>query len=205
MITARHAARGFTLIELVLVIGLFGLMSVMAYGGLRSVLTARESVEASLENLSKVQRAYWRLREDLQQLSPRPAKNQFGQAEAALATELDGLMQFSRAGRRNPLFAPRPGIERVEYRLEEDRFLRRSWRAVDRAPNAEPWEATLMEDVRELSWRFLDDAGSWHDSWPPQSNAGTPNLEMLPRAVEMTLDSRDLGELVWLFRGGVGS
>ena len=70
----RAPQSGFTLIELVLVIGLFGLLSVMAYGGLRSVLTARANIEASLDRLAEAQRAYWRLREDLQQLTPRPAE-----------------------------------------------------------------------------------------------------------------------------------
>ena len=122
----RAPQSGFTLIELVLVIGLFGLLSVMAYGGLRSVLTARANIEASLDRLAEAQRAYWRLREDLQQLTPRPADDEFGQPEPAIASDIDGSLMLSRAGRRNPLFAPRPGIERVEYRLEDDKLLRSS-------------------------------------------------------------------------------
>ncbi len=199
--------RGFTLIELVVVVGIFGLLAIMAYGGLRAVLNARADISTVLEELAQVQRAYWRVREDLQQLSPRPSRDEFGTTEPAVLRELAGPLQFSRAGWRNPLFVPRPGIERVAYqRDDEDRFLRLSWPSLDRAPNTEPYRAVLLGNVRELEFRFLDQRDEWHDSWPADADAapaaGTVLGGELPRAVEVRLDLRRWGEIVWLFHTG---
>ena len=115
-----------------------------------------------------------------------------------------GPLVASRAGWRNPMFVPRPGIERVAYELRDDQLVRLSWRALDRAPNAEPYRAVLIDDVRDLQWQFLDAAGNWQESWPPQSNTGGTQAatDTLPRAIEVRLDTRLWGELRWLFHTG---
>ena len=44
---ARPLAGGFTLLELMIVLGIFCVLAVMAYGGLASVLSARTQVAES--------------------------------------------------------------------------------------------------------------------------------------------------------------
>jgi general secretion pathway protein J len=192
-------ARGFTLLELVVVLGIFAVLSVMAYGGLASVLASRERVAASLERTAALQRAYLRLRNDFQQLRARSARDGFGQTQPALLTQRDGAVEFTRSGWRNPLSQPRSTLERVAYRLEDRRLLRESWRAVDRAQDAEPAQAVLLERVTEARWRFLDRGLEWRQDWPQASLAGTVNPECAPRAVELTLALEDLGEVRLLF------
>ena len=60
----RGSARGFTLLELLVVILIFGVFSIMAYGGLSSVLGTRRHIEESLARTAEYQKAYVRLRED---------------------------------------------------------------------------------------------------------------------------------------------
>jgi general secretion pathway protein J len=57
---------GFTLIELLVVMVIFSLISLMAYGGLSSVMKTRVAVEASLDRTAQLQKTYQRLREDFQ-------------------------------------------------------------------------------------------------------------------------------------------
>jgi general secretion pathway protein J len=192
-------AAGFTLLELIVVIAIFAVLAVMAYGGLSSALTARERVLESLERTAALQKAYARLRNDFQQLRARSSRDPYGEPQPALRLLEDDAVEFTRSGWRNPLAQPRSALERVAYRLDDDqRLVRTSWRAVDRAQNAPVSEAVVLEQVTELRWRFLDGA-EWRDAWPAPTTTGTPTLQAVPRAVELTLALKDLGEVRLLF------
>ena len=198
-------ARGFTLLELIVVLAIFSVMSVMAYGGLASVLTARERVLQSFERTTALQKAYVRLRNDLQQLRARPARDGFGQPQPALQVTPEGAVEFTRSGWRNPLGQPRSALERLAYRLDDDgRLLRVSWRALDRAQDAPVSEAVVLEQVEEVRWRFLEGT-EWRDSWPPDGGGGTTALDAAPRAVELLLILKDLGEVRLLFSASNGT
>lgn len=195
--------RGFTLLELVVVIAIFGVMSVMAYGGLNSVLTSRARVEEALNRTADVQKAYLRLRSDFQQVARRGIRDEFGVAQPALVASPElGRTEFTRSGWRNPLGHPRSSFERVSYRLDDKKLLRESWPVLDRAPGSTPVKTELLENVEELGWRFLDTNRQWQTRWPaataqtPQAVAATPP----PLAVEITVRTKDSGELRFLFR-----
>lgn len=192
-------AGGFTLLELVVVMAIFAVLSVMAYGGLATVLTARERVLQSLERTTELQKAYVRLRNDLQQLRTRPVRDGFGDPQPALQLQPDGAVEFTRSGWRNPLGHPRSGFERVAYRLDADqRLLRVSWRVLDRAQDSPVSEVAVLERVEDIAWRFLD-GDQWREAWPPLGLTGTPTLDAAPRAVEILLTLEDLGEVRLLF------
>lgn len=192
-------ARGFTLLELIVVLAIFGVLSVMAYGGLASVMTARERVLQSLERTTAMQKAYLRLRNDLQQLRARPSRDPYGEPQPALALLHDGSVEFTRSGWRNPLSHPRSALQRVAYRVDADnRLMRTTWHAVDRAQNAPVSETVVLDQVEELRWRFLD-GNEWREAWPAPAAAGTAPLDTVPRAVELVLRLKDAGEVRLLF------
>ena len=194
---------GFTLLELVVVIAIFAVFSLMAYGGLDSVLKTRAQVETSQQRLAQMQKAYLRLRNDLQQVRHRPARDGFGDTQPSLRASDRGYVEFTRAGWRNPLRMPRSGLERVGYRYESGKLVRVSWRVLDLAQDSPPVENVLIDGIEDLRWRFLDDAREWRDSWPVDAfDTNALAASKPPRAVELTLRTADFGELRYLFRIG---
>ena len=192
-------ASGFTLIELIVVLLIFGVVSVMAYGGLDAVLKARSRVLESLDRTTALQKAYVRLRNDLQQLRGRSARDGYGEPQGALVVLPDGAVEFTRSGWRNPLGQPRSVLERVAWRLDDDsRLLRVSWRALDRSQDATPSEVVVLEQVEEIRWRFLQ-GSEWRDAWPPADVTGAAALDEVPRAVEIVLTLKDLGDVRLVF------
>jgi general secretion pathway protein J len=190
---------GFTLIEVVVVLAIFAVLSIMAYGGLRTVLTLREKVVESLDRTTAIQKSFLRLRNDFQQLRARPARDGFGQTQPALLVAEDAV-EFTRGGWRNPTSLPRSALERVAYRLNEDKqLIRQSWRVLDRAQDSRLAEVAVIDQVEAARWRFLDEKLQWHDRWPDESAGTTVVPEALPRAVELTLELTDLGEVRFLF------
>lgn len=191
---------GFTLLELMVVLAIFAVLSVMAYGGLSSVLTSRAKVAEALARTTALQKGYLRLRNDFQQLRARPARDGFGESQPALLMQPDGSVEFTRSGWRNPLSQPRSALERVAYRVEDNRLLRRSWRVLDRAQDSVAGEVPVFDEVEEARWRFLDAKLEWQQQWPSQAAtvAGTADPAP-PQAVELTLQLKDLGEVRYLF------
>lgn len=200
--------RGFTLMELLLALAIFAIMSAMAYTGLSQTLQSRESINAALERTQKLQIAIFRIQSDLEQTASRSIRDEFGENQPALLGSAENGITFTRNGWRNPLQEVRSTLQRVGYRLDEDnKLMRLHWRVLDRAQDSPPIETELIEDVESLEWRYLSSDDSWVDRWPPgnvnASNSNPAGLQasstQLPRAVELRLETETLGEIRHLF------
>ena len=195
--TPRRAhSAGFSLLELLVAVSVFALLGAMAYGGLESVLRADRATRAQDERLAELQLAVSILQRDLAQASTRAVRDALGDRQPALSQGQGGLAQLelTRAGWRNPVDRLRSHLQRVRYRVEEDRLQRAFWPMLDRPPGTQPSESVLLDGVESITWRFLDGEGNWHSSWPP-ATASEPPLTLLPRAVEITLELERWGEI----------
>lgn len=214
----HRRCNGFTLLEIIVVIGIFALMAAMAYGGLSAVLKTRASLDRSLDRISALQKAYWIMRDDFQNGINRSILDNDDQVEFALQyVGIDQRVSFTRAGWPNPLNLPRSTVRRLGYFYDDNKkeLMRRTWPVLDRAPRTQPDDTLLLKNVNQVKWRFLDENGQWQDSWPTQSAlqtaAGTgtavtgisSHTPPPPLAVELTMRTGDWGKLRWLFTYGL--
>ncbi len=195
------AYRGFTLLELLVALSIFAVIAVLAYGGLGTVLDQRSATEASAERLAALQKTYLIIQRDIEQLVPRPIRDEFGDPAPAI---IGGTaFQLTRGGWSNPLGTRRSSLQRVGYALEEQELIRYSWLVLDRAQDSLPRRQVLVDDVNSMRVRYLDAEDNWQDQWPPaQQTAGIANALAgnPPRAVEITLQHEQYGEIRWLFQ-----
>lgn len=189
---------GFTLIELVVSLAIFAVISVVAYSGLRLLVENREQVTASADRLGQLQRAFSILERDLQQAVARGVRDPFGDPRQAMLSDDLAAVEFTRAGRPNPLGRIRSELQRVGYRVEEGTLMRMGWQVLDQAQEPPLTEQPLLDRVETLGVRFFQQDGEWVETWPP---AGEPeDSRLLPVAVEITVTLEDMGELRRLFR-----
>ena len=199
----QSADSGFTLIELLVALAIFGVLALLAYGGLSGMLTTRALVDERAEALRELQLAYRTFERDIEQLVQREIRDEFGQPKPALiaGSQIGESLELSRGGWRNPAEQARSTLQRVAYLVEDKKLMRATWAALDRAPSATSQEQELLSGVSELRMRFLDPANVWQESWPPPGLlvAGGPVAVPPPRAAELILVTERWGELRWLF------
>lgn len=180
------APRGFTLVELLVALAIFAILSAFAYRGLDAMLRSREALQEESRKWRDVTVFIGRLERDLGAVLPRTAMGASGTALAAVSSALElpasreGLA-LTRSGtplQENALAAP----QRIAYRFTESRIERLSWAGVDAAPRDEPIVVPVLAPAGGLAFRFLDAGGEWRTTWGlPGSN------DALPAAVEATL------------------
>ena len=100
--------KGFTLLELMIAIAIFGVISTAAYKLFATVTQAQEVTQSVLDILDKQQRAEVIVENDLLQVAPRPIRDEQGvQQPALIAPGKQSLIEFTRSGWGQP-FATHP-------------------------------------------------------------------------------------------------
>ncbi len=202
--------RGFTLIEVLIALGITAFVSAIAYTSLSTVLTGVESTRQTTSRVVEVNRAWSIISRDLRQFVPRPVRDEFGEEESALVggDAARFALSFTRTGWHNPLDQPRSNLQRVNYRLEDDALWRDSYPVLDRAGDTEPREVKLLDDVENLQFAFLGtldsvdtrggnstlDTRNWAENWVPDTSNPGQTLAP-PLAIEIRLQLADWGEM----------
>lgn len=204
----KKASAGFTLLELLISITIFGLIAAMAYSGLNNVLLAQRITEDKAQSLHKLQSTFVIFSRDVEQTVNRSVRNNYGEKLDALKGNQIGtyLLEFTRTGWLNPnrYSDARSNMMRVAYALEEDKLVRYFWYHLDRSQDTEPYKMELMAGVKNVEFRYLDEKQEWHNSWPRdttllgQENQQAPDAP--PRALAVELETEEFGKIERWFR-----
>ncbi len=193
--------RGFTLLELLVAISIFAIISAMAYGGLTRVLQDRDRLEVEHEFWRSLSLTFARMEEDLSQARTRTVRDVSGFTLPALRgqpTDTRAMgspsLEFTRGGVLTFDAGARSDMQRVAYRLVDGTLQRLIWPVLDQAPQTKPLELPLIKNVEDFQVRFYSPSGVWLDVWPA-SGIGDP----LPRGVEIKLTLTGRGEFTRLF------
>lgn len=198
MKAARQSEAGFTLIELLVALAIFALISVAGVTLLRSGTDTQIAVKERLGEMALSQRLTNALEADLAQAIARPVRDQSGQPVPAF-TQGDagvpgGIFGLVRGGWSNFDAAPRAGLQRVTYVLENGALKRVSWPMLDGAAPADA--ATMLEDVVTATAEYRDDKGQWRGDWT------ATDANALPRAIALTVTVKGKPEQRMLFLVG---
>lgn len=193
---------GFTLLELLVALAIFSVISAVAYQSLNSILTVREHTEHEAKQLAAIQMAMMRLGQDIQLYVDRTIRDEYGETQPSIQGQID-YISFTRIGWHNPLKQQRSNLQRVSYYLKANKLIRVYWRILDRAQDSQSIESILFTEVDALTFRFLDESFKWHTQWPPTDTAPT-EFSQIPlkhslHAVEITLNTTLWGKITRLF------
>ena len=192
---------GFTLLELLVAIGIFALTSAIAYGSLMRLMSDRQRLESEHQFWRALSLTFTRLEEDLSQARERSVRDVIGFPQPAFRgqpTDARALatpsMEFTRGGVLSLGGGARSDLQRVGYRLDEGRLKRLTWPVLDLGPQTTPQEMSLLDQVEEFHVCFYASTGACLPLWPDPNGK-----EVLPRGVEVKLILPGRGEFTRLF------
>ena len=189
---------GFTLIEVLVALAVFGILSLLAYMTLGQTLSNADMLTERMDRLQAVQRTVRYISNDLMQAAPRPVRLEPGDSMGpAIQTNLSAefALEVTHGGWGNPAGLPRSTQQRTAYRIEDGELVRYHWTVLDRTYANEPIATVLLDDVESLLFLYLRGNDEWTETWPPQGAQGAAGLRARPRAVEFVLTLADEGEI----------
>ncbi len=194
----RRRSNGFTLIEVLVAVAIFGVLTTLSVMTISETLSSVELLSDRMDRLQAVQRTMRFLGGDLMQAVPRPVRDELGEGLVpAMRTGFGSIfaLELTHGGWSNPAGLPRGTLQRSAYRLQDGELIRYHWTVLDRTFANEPIETVLLDDVESLLFRYLQANGEWIEQWPPLAVQGPASYRLRPRAVEVVLTLQDEGEI----------
>lgn len=168
----RGAQSGFTLVEMLVALLLFGIVATVAAALTAGATRSFAATDTALADLGRLDRARLLLAADLGQAAPRPSRGAENEPMAAFTLMPQGFV-LVRRGVQGTL----PSVQKVAWGFDGGRLLRQTFPTVD---GSAPGPASvILPDVQAVRLRVHD--GAWRDRWAP------PRPDALPRALELTV------------------
>jgi general secretion pathway protein J len=180
--------QGFTLLEILIALAIFAIMSMMAYAGLAAVLDARAATQPRSEQMAQLQMTLYLLNEDLSQAIKRPIRDELGSTEPAFSSGRGNeILVFTRSVPTWSIDGADNSLQRVSYSFENGALYRQVWTLPDRTPQTQYRRRKLI-NAEQVGVNFYDEASQ---TWLP-FNGGNGGA---PKAIEIRFNLASLGSI----------
>ncbi len=179
-------ARGFTLIEVLLALAIFGMIAVLAYRATSALSDGEARLSAEAQRWRTLEALFTRFESDIRQAVPRGVRVGGGSEPAWMATASGNrsALVFTRAGSEFSV-EPAAAGQRMGYRLRDGTIELAYWPQLDHAASAQPVVYPLVADVAAFEIEYLTRDGGWRRNWPLLGE------DDVPRGVRLTLTLAD--------------
>ncbi len=193
----QSAQQGFTLLEVLIAIAIFSVVSLASFTIFDTVLRGDENSKLRSDRQNELQRAFLLMERDFTQIAKRTmringeaANKSFLQTSENSFLADEQAIAFVRNGWTNPgLLLPRSDMQRVAYRITDETLQRLHYNFVDAVVGQEPRVRPLITQVTSLAFEFYD-GKEWQKKWSGIT---------LPQAIAIEIDTEDYGLIRRLF------
>jgi len=189
---------GFTLIEVLVAMAVFGVLTIMSYIALGQTLANAEMLNERMDRLQAIQRSMRYLSNDLNAASPRPVRDEIGTSylpAVMVSAANDFALAVTHGSWSNPAGLPRSTQQRTVYLLEDGKLFRVYYSVLDATYSNNAISTQILDGVERLEFRLIQDNGEATTQWPPIGAQGAQNELLRPRAVEIILTLEGEGEI----------
>ena len=189
---------GFTLVELLVAIAIFVVLSALGWKVFDYLIKIKERNTQHEQRLGQLQEAYQQVLRDTVQIVPVTA-NVAGQVQPAVMLQ-NGQLTFSKTGVTDPLMQGIPPEERVEYiyKADEKKLYRYKYKNLNQTGNDQPETSVLLDSVDQFQIMLLNP--NEMAQWPEValSENDVTQTKILPRGLKINLTVNEVS-YEWVF------
>ena len=189
---------GFTLVELLVAIAIFAVLSALGWKVFDYLIKIKERNTQHEQRLGQLQEAYQQVLRDTVQIVPITA-NVAGQVQPAVMLQ-NGQLTFSKTGVTDPLMQGIPPDERVEYiyKADEKKLYRYKYKNLNQTGNVQPETSVLLDSVDQFQIMLLNP--NEIAQWPEValSEKDVTQAKILPRGLKINLIVNEVS-YEWVF------
>lgn len=189
--------QGMTLIEIIVALSVFSILSVMTFSGLNTVFNTQRLLNDKKQYISGLQYAFKFMQQDFSQVLPKTIRGQHGSYQSMFSSDGNRTLNFTYSGGRNPANLKKSKLLRVAYEFDGQKLIRHYWPQLDGFDEKQSNKFLLANEIGSIEWQFLKHNNEWSNQWPPI------NVELqdigIPRAVLMNIYSERYGDVNRIF------
>ena len=182
---------GFTLIEVLLAIAIFAMISLASFSIFDGVIKSESVSKEKMQRLNDVQSAWLVIERDFLQIAQRSIRIEgeaplsgFIHTSSHTFSSNNQAIAFVRHGWINPgLLIPRSDVQSVAYRIEDNNLERLHYNFVDAVAGEEPKVRKLLSQIDAFDIEYF-----YNRQWQKELIK-----EQMPQAINIILTTKDIG------------
>ena len=178
----RDPEKGFTLIEILIALFVFTIVATIMSITLHNIIRFESHTFSTSRTFADTQITLLLLSRDTSQIVPRP-----------LADYKNEVFH----GNKNEFIFTHTGVnlQRTGYSFNQGKLNRLTWDYPDMPKTVTPNNKTLLRNINQLSFCYLDKNNKFHSGWPPPGE----NISSLPKAIQINLRITGIGKIKQLY------
>ena len=173
---------GFTLIELMVAIMIFAVISVISYRTISSLVTTKQIVTASQDKWGSIAKGVAKIDSDWNRAIPLVVRDANGMVlpsilgKNTLNGPFDSQLEMTISGfLGNDVYGSTPP-QRIGFRFDKGKLYLVTWPVLNRTTNTQPRLDLLIDNVEDFHVSFMYTDRNWYDTWPSESSSDITSL-----------------------------
>jgi general secretion pathway protein J len=180
---------GFTLIELMVAILIFAIISIISYRTLTSLVSTKQIVTATQDKWNSLVNTITWLEASCNRILPLVIRDDSGAIMPAvigknkLNNQFDAQLEITLSGYIGDPIYGSTAPKRLGFRFDDGKLFLVTWPVLNRVISTQPQLDLLVDNVKSFQQSFLYPDKQWRDIWP---DAGIP-VNKLPQGIRVTI------------------
>lgn len=168
----HNANSGFTLIEVMIAIMIFAVISVISYRTLSSLIATRDVITNAQKKWGGISKAINEMSNYCNRIIPLTILDTNGgtlpsiTGKYKISGDYDSQLEMTVSGYIGDLAYGSTPPKRVGFRFTEGNLFLVIWESLNRAPNTRPTIIPLATGIKEFYFQYLNTDQQWYYNWP---------------------------------------
>lgn len=191
--------KGFTLIEILVALAVFAVLSTLTALSMSHAFNTRARVSEQMERIAALDLGIALLNRDTFQITSRGLRDEAMRLRPAfIGHRLE--MEFTTSGFTNPhAVEKRSTLKRISLFCHKDQLVRRSYASLDRVNENDYEDRVLFSSLQSCQFEYLSPENQWNNQWINIITADNKPTGTLPKAIQVKLVLKDQSPFALVF------